>query len=194
MKEIELKAHVDNRTNLIKILNEKAHFINSVTRDDLYYGKEGTEHKKIRIRKETTQDKTQYLITYKRKELKKSDNNISIEVNDEMECTISSPEPLEAFLTDNGFTVALKKHKDVMDWTLNVNDPFLPEQLTCTFELCNVPPLGDFIEIEILYNGNDSKIIDYLNNKLLEYLDLCCIPREKIENRYYSELLKLSQQ
>ena len=153
MIEIELKAHVQERNEVIKNLNNIAKYKNQSTKDDCYF--KNNNDKQIRIRKQITinQDSTKEcttFITYKRKE--KKDN---IEVNDEKECTISDAKVLEVFLEDCGFSIALKKHKDVMLWTSEINIPQdlkvnnIPKTLEVNFELCTVKPLGDFLEIEI---------------------------------------------
>ena len=59
-----------------------------------------------------------------------------------------------------------------------------------TFELCNVPPLGDFLEIEILVKDTNEETIKPLQDKLLELLDMTGIGRDKIEKRYYSDMLR----
>ena len=191
MTEIELKAHVEDRTTLEQKLNSFAKYKGSVIRDDTYYKKDGIS---IRLRKETTDLKTDYLLTYKRKEQRTDGTGTTIEVNDEKECTISSPEPLFAFLEDTGYSISLKKHKEVKDWSLELPD-VLPEQTennfsyTATFELCKVPPLGDFLEIEIISPVSDEKTVAAIHKKLEELLDKTGISLDKIEKRYYSEML-----
>ena len=191
MTEIELKAHVDDRNALIKVLNAKASYIGSVSRDDEYYGKTPDDRNKIRIRKETRESGTSYLVTYKRKELRTGENGMNIEVNDEKECSVSSPEALTAFLLDTGYSIQLKKHKSVMDWEILIPEgQVLSHELVATFELCNVPPLGDFLELEILSPCSDETSVLKVREKLEELLDLTGIPKAKIETRYYSEMLR----
>jgi adenylate cyclase class 2 len=208
MTEIELKAHVDNRTQLISTLNTFSTFEGMVIRDDTYYKKDGIS---IRIREETQSsqeadgnagDKT-YLVTYKRKELRTDATGTSIEVNDEKECEVSSPEALVAFLTDTGYTISLTKHKEVMDWNLPLAITLdastlqkLPPQiqtLSATLELCAVPPLGDFLEIEILSPVHDETTVSMLHKVLEIMLEKTGIPQDRIEKRYYSEMLKPSK-
>lgn len=190
MTEVELKARVDDRDALIKNLNGWAEYRGFVSRDDNYWGMEGTLHKKIRIRREKYDDgKETVLLTYKRKE-QRTENGTVIEVNDERECEITDALPLETFLKDNGFSIMVQKHKDVMDWTVGVEgSASVPDGLTATFELCHVPPLGDFLEIEILSPSDDPALVSSLKARLERYLQKCGIPKERIEPRYYSELL-----
>ncbi len=196
MTEIELKAHVDDRSALVEILNAKASYRGRVLRDDEYYGKSATDSHKIRIRKETSfgndnSRKEIFLVTYKRKEIRTDAGGTAVEVNDERECCVSSPDVLKVFLTDTGYSIQLKKHKDVMDWEFIIPaNEILPESLTATFELCAVPPLGNFLEIEILSPRNDEETVSKIHKKLEELLEMTGIPKTRIEKRYYSEMLK----
>ena len=190
MKEIELKAHVSDRESLIKKLNEIAEFKGALSRDDTYWALPQTDAfvktPSIRIRRETDENKNRSaVLTYKRKELKKSENGITTEVNEELESAIENPGVLETFFSDCMFTVRLTKHKDVMDWTMNLESGH-----RATLELCRVPPLGDFLEIEILTNTTDEAEQKFCQQELLAILELTGIDRSCIENRYYSELLK----
>ena len=193
MTEIELKVHVENRETLIEKLNSFAMYTNCIQRDDFYWGSSDSCKKKIRIRKESgvpnepRETHPEIIVTYKRKELRTNDQGQTIEVNDEKECTISNPEPLEAFLKDIGYSVILKKHKSVMVWMIRANPQ---RESTVSFELCNVPPLGDFLEIEILTKDDSEENIRYAQDKLFELLDMTGIGRDKIEKRYYSEMLR----
>lgn len=193
MKEIELKVHVEDRDSLIEKLNSFATYTNSIQRDDFYWGTSATCRNKIRIRKESgvpnepRETRPETIVTYKRKELRTNSQGQAVEVNDEKECTISNPEPLEAFLTDIGYSVVLKKRKSVMVWMMK-NSP--QEKSSISFELCNVPPLGDFLEIEILIKDDSEEKIRSAQEKLFELLDMTGIGRDKIENRYYSEMLR----
>lgn len=178
MTEIEIKARVTDRAATEAALDGMAEFKGSVTRDDAYWKKDGVQ---IRIRKETCGDGTEStLLTYKRKELRAEYGSV-MEVNDEQECAISRAEPLEAFLKDAGFSVALRKHKDVKAWRHSSG---------ATLELCAVPPLGDFLEIEILSAEGDDSTVSGARKILLGLLKDTGIPESRIEGRYYSELLK----
>lgn len=193
MTEIELKVHVEDRDTLIEKLNTFATYTNCIQRDDFYWGSSDSCKKKIRIRKESGVPKEpretfpETIVTYKRKELRTNAQGQAVEVNVEKECTISNPEPLEAFLTDIGYSVVLKKHKSVMVWMMKTNPQ---KESSISFELCNVPPLGDFLEIEILTKDDSEENVKSAQEKLFALLDMTGIGRDKIENRYYSEMLK----
>ena len=190
MNEIEIKAHVYKKDELIKKLNSFAEFKQEVFRDDTYYESPLNPKVKIRIRKEKCGKTTRSILTYKRKEIKSASENSSTELNEELETEILSSEPLEQFFCDAGFKVALKKHKEVLDWELELPSSIENTKLKATLELCNVPPLGYFLEIEILSSETEPQKIQKLQDLLLEVLDLVQIPRSKIESRYYSEMLR----
>ncbi len=197
MTEIELKAHVYDRNALVQNLKTFAHREQRIIREDEYYGKSEKDSHKIRIRHETfisedgNTSGSDYLVTYKRKEIKCGADNISIEVNDEKECTISDPAALKSFLTDTGYSIQLKKYKDVEDWSTELcGIQIMGQNIIAMLEICNVPPLGDFIEIEILSPVSDGNTTQMLHGELLKLLDKCKIPKTDIEPRYYSELLR----
>ena len=200
MTEIEIKARVKDRAGLEERLNEIATFTMQVSRDDTYYGLTKETHCKLRVRRESSltggSEERKNLLTYKRKEVRTQEDGSRSEVNDEKETVIEDADVLEAFLRDSGFLVTLRKHKDVKDWELAVAKDSFPKEagieqdLFATFELCNVPPLGDFLEIEILSPVDNPLAVKAIQKKLHELLALANISEDQIENRYYSELLR----
>lgn len=188
MFEIELKAHVDDWDAVESKLNENGKFLGHFQRNDTYYKFENSEKEilKPRIREELSFEGNpkKIIFTYKQKEVRKNDEGTSYEVNNEKECSVSSKAPIEALLFDAGFSVDLKKTKGVYDWEVN--------GVLC--ELCTVPPLGDFLELEVMVSDDMIKkhpnVVEYTRGKLEDVLDLCEIPRNKIEERYYSDMIK----
>ena len=150
MYEIESKAHVLQRENVIQKLNSFATYGGKSEKKDIYY-RIPTEfspesYVSIRFRTEVfySQDKTEKItyFTYKKKSIQKDKNSSAIEVNEEHECTISDFSAIETFLKDIGGKISLIKEKITEHWTYILNN----EEMH--IELCNVPPLGDFLEIE----------------------------------------------
>ncbi|MDO4505557.1 MAG: class IV adenylate cyclase [Spirochaetales bacterium] len=180
MNEIELKARVADKSAVEEKLNSFARFERSVTRDDKYYVGPSGKGKKIRIRKETENGTVTWLLTYKKKENRTGPDGTSSEVNEELETKIEDPAPLVQYLEDTGYTVALTKHKDVLDWVCD----------GATLELCNIPPLGWFLEIEILSEKNDDETVQAAQKKLKELLTKSGLSENDIEEKYYSQLLK----
>ncbi len=183
MNEIELKARVKDPSHVESMLNSFAEFKASVIREDLYFANDKINSRKIRIRKETSDSGTRWLLTYKKKENVTGQNGISTEVNNEMETTIEDPAVLEQYFLDSGFHVAVKKRKEVRDWAYE----------NATIELCNVPPLGWFLEIEILSESDKPDVVAQAQDKLHEILMKSGLSDSDIENRYYSDLLKEAQ-
>lgn len=210
MYEVELKAHVAERNSVIANLNSFASFCGTIQKDDVYweqnkkhrfsFGRKG-QPVKVRIRRETITDaasgkqvsdiesgmsqskcavsREDILFTYKQKEIRTGADGTAIEVNNEKECSLSSAEPVESFLADAGFSPALRKHKTVLDWKYD----------GALFELCTVPPLGDFLEIEIMSPSDEPHSVNLLRSKLEQFLLKTGIGTDQIEKKYYSELL-----
>ncbi|MBE6353996.1 class IV adenylate cyclase [Treponema sp.] len=184
MNEIELKARVSDRKKLTDTLNSFACFKGSLVRDDRYFAKKNEDgtfsKKKIRIRTQTENDKKTFILTWKRKELQQDSNGTQIEVNDEHECILSDDDCLVTFLEDTGYSVALQKHKEVSLWTYE----------EASFELCTVPPLGDFLEIEILTDSDSPEKIAEIKEKLGLLLLKAGLSASDIEPKMYSQMLE----
>ncbi len=61
-----------------------------------------------------------------------------------------------------------------------------------TVGLWEVPPLGWFIEVEILSETDDEKTVEAAKDQIVSFLNELGIPSEAHEPRYYMEML-LSQ-
>ena len=194
MFEVELKAHVCNREELIKKLNSFADYIRTVEKSDVYYhlpvstgssGKKSYISTRIRTERQSDskEEKCTYYLTYKKKEIRQNADGISSELNDEKETLLSDAGAVEALLSDIGFKPALHKKKNVLAYQAQT------EYGTAALELCTVGGLGDFIEIEILSETDDEKTVSAIQDTLKSLLLKCGIPLENIEPKYYSELL-----
>ncbi len=193
MYEIELKAHVYDREKTISHLESLAEFDSKIIKNDTYYSLKtqklinNKDHVSIRIRKETIKNsgtnKSETLITYKKKEIRTNEFGTSVEVNEENECTISDSSPLEKFLIDAGAVIQLRKEKITLRYTLQT------DYGQANLELCTVPPLGDFLEIEILSDNNDNQTVEKIQNEIKKIIQKCAISLDCIEPKYYSEML-----
>lgn len=190
MKEIEIKAHVYNSQEVIDILNKNAYILGKSEKQDTYYhlplstpASDKKNYISVRIRKETT-DTTRYYLTYKQKELIKQIDGTSIEVNDENETEIQNPAALEKLFASLGGKIALKKQKSVIHWNCEI------EGIKTHIELCTIPPLGDFLEIESIQESDDPQLVEKIKKVEESIFTMCNIPLSQIEPRYYSELLK----
>lgn len=197
MVEIELKAHVQDVESLASQLEQKAQFQRCCYKSDTYW-KERQKQIQIRIREEQTLctephffyakqwpferasiqpvEKEEILVTYKRKELREA----TFEVNQEQEFQVDKREPLELFLQDAGFSIHLKKEKLVAAWQWN----------EVLLELCHIPELGNFLELEILCDSDTPEVVAASHEILRKVLVECGIQESAIESRYYSELLQ----
>ena len=193
MYEVELKAWLENKSQVKDKLKTFATFDGFFEKQDTYYH---LKSKKLtcRIREEhitdsQNQSKSQILVNYKKKEIRHSENNESYEVNLEKEFLISSKNDFQTLLFDSGFQISLQKHKSVESfYTTVINSQ--NQEIECHIELCDVEKLGNFIEIEILTDDNSEKNTLELKEMLVSILEKVDIPTSKIEKRYYKEMLK----
>jgi len=191
MYEIELKAHVRDRENVIRKLNEIAVYLCSRNKEDTYYTllKMDGGDTAVRIRTEsvlqdgkTSEERT---FTYKRKEIKTDCNGNTIEVNDENEINLSKEDAavLKKMFLDIG-KIRMTKKKIAENWELETKAGL------ANIELCTVPPLGDFLEIEIITEDNSPAHVEEINLEIKKIFTLCKIDLANIEDRFYSEMLR----
>ncbi|MDR1325145.1 MAG: CYTH domain-containing protein [Treponema sp.] len=121
-------------------------------------------------------------ITYKTKEVR--DN---IEINHEREFTVSDGAVFEELLTALGLIPI--KHKRKTGWAWVYDNDALTTEDGITVELALLEQLGYFIELEILANNDAPDTVAAARERLLSLLDLLGIARNRIESRYYTELL-----
>lgn len=196
MYEIEIKAHVDDCESVRKKLGAFATFDSKTEKRDTYYrfffgsGKnlDRKNYVSARIRAENITEKDgchrkEILLTYKKKETRQGADGKETEVNEENECTLSDAAPLEKLLLDTGFEVYLKKEKFAESWYAATSAG------EAHIELCEVPPLGYFLEIEIIAQQNDSDTVEAARAELYSLIEKCGIDKSAVEHRYYSELL-----
>lgn len=202
MFEVEIKAHVRDRADVIQNLNSFAHFDRIIIKDDSYFKLErpGKERVTARIRIEehrSTEDFFNFtgqkiiakkrFLTYKKKERRTEDDGGTIEVNDEYETEISNVECVKELLLASGFTHHFSKHKDSLSWYTECSAEFFSR---VHLELCEVPPLGDFLEIEILSPRQDEEALQEINLTLKYFVMKSGLSLSDIEEKYYSELLE----
>lgn len=194
MYEIELKAHVYDKTAVSEKLNSFAAYKGKVSKYDSYWKQsplfsllrdDGEEDKGtvIRIRIEKTdceKNPTRTLVTGKHKSRVGSPDTAGsrsvLEVNEEREFTVSDAAAFEHLIINAGFSPVFTKYKECIQW---VHDDVL-------IELCRVGDLGDFLELEIMREIPGD--IKEARRKLERLLEKCGVPLEQIEPMYYSEL------
>ena len=189
MFEIEIKAHVKNREKVIEELNSFAEYQCFLDKEDTYYRISGKDGKTLsfRIRKETVKrgnkEGTETFFTYKKKTIQTDEKGNQIEVNNENECLVPDPSAIITFAIDLGAEVSLKKRKITEAWHLET------EVGTANIELCTVPPLGDFLEIEIVSDRAGKDYVEQIRHIEENILEKCGISLSEIEPRYYKDLL-----
>lgn len=194
MYEVELKAWLDDKPKIKNQLHKIAKYDGFYQKADTYYHL-AEKHITVRIRSEkiTKPDQSkateQNLVTYKKKETRLTENGKTYEVNLEKEFSISSKEEFESILLDSGYSISLTKTKGAESFYFTVLEPQSKKNVVCHIELCNVPPLGEFIEIETLTDDNSEKNVQVLQNALIQVLAVLNIDQNKIEPRYYKEML-----
>ena len=195
--EIELKAHVYDRAHVSQCLNKIGSYLGHTQKSDDYYhfplpsdisAPDGRNFLSARIREEkTTNGKLitdSFLFTYKKKEVLKNEDGTQIEVNDENESVITDAKAFRTFFEDLGATIDLHKEKSVDGWNVEIDG------VTAHAELCEVPPLGDFLEIEIIKEKNDEETVKKMKDIIMKIFEKCGIKKEDIESRYYRDMLK----
>lgn len=202
MFEVELKAHVADRAVVIQNLNSFARFDRIIIKDDSYFKLErpGKERVIARIRIEehrSTEDFFNFtgqkliakkrFLNYKKKERRAESDGSTIEVNDEYETEISNEDCVKELLLASGFEPYFSKHKDSLGWYAECPAGFFSR---VHLELCEVPPLGDFLEIEIISPRQDEEALQEVNLTLKYFLMKSGLELHDIEEKYYSELLE----
>jgi adenylate cyclase class 2 len=201
--EIELKAHVRSPLALkaeISLLapgNPAGCLPLSFEKDDCYWiaadycppasvpasiPKSGIRIRRERIRRPDGAAEEKVLVTYKSKEVREG-----IEINDEREFTVSGEDAFNELLKRLGLEPGMRKHKQGWAWTYG----------NIYAELCEVSGgnqgsprnLGWFLELEILADDAEAGTVAAARKELLGLLERLNVGKERIEERYYSELL-----
>jgi adenylate cyclase class 2 len=185
--EIELKASVEDHRTLKERLSLLAPPSFSFEKEDCYWmagnGGERALRSGVRLRRErmvrpSGEGEEKALVAYKIKEVREK-----IEVNDEREFAVSRAEDFEELLRRLGLEPGTRKHKRGWTWVLGAVQA----------ELCEVSgprrSLGWFLELEILAEDAAEPVVAAARRKLMDLLERLDIPEDRIEERYYSELL-----
>ena len=200
MYEIEMKAHVLNPGAVRERLEAEGEFLERVSKKDVYYKSVQNPKIQARIRSEeffnSDSEKNPFgtdsggkksaiirkktVLTYKKKESRIDGNGSALEVNEELESEVSDPKALETLFLDLGMEVSLRKTKEALGFALG----------NAHAELCRVPPLGDFLEVEVLSEKNDANSVQQAREEIKAIFRKCGIQDSQIESRYYSEMLK----
>lgn len=169
--EVEIKAWVDSFDTVKESLNKQYKYIKEYEKDDLYF--RGTdfvskEEKEVRIRRVDGSS----LVTYKERS-----HRDKVEVNIEKEFKVDNYDNFKYLVEELGYKPYVSKNKS----------GFLFKKDDINIELSHVLDLGDFIEIEAILTNDEH--IDEATKSIYSILDSLDIPRDKVEDRFYVEML-----
>ena len=167
--EIESKAWVEDPDALRKELEKRFHFRTSYVKDDTYYTFPGQE-RSFRIRKQGKEN----IVT-----IKKKFRSNGMEENLEKEFTVSDFDIFCELVEEIGCELFVRKKKSTEIFVSG----------NTTIELSFVESLGWFLEIEELVDADNNDERSEAKLRITRLIEELGIPREKIENRYYTELL-----
>jgi len=167
--EIECKAWVDDPEVLRQELKQRYTFKTSYLKDDTYYNFPGRKQT-FRVRKQGNDS----IVTVK----KKSREN-GIEDNLEMEFNVSNADALDFFIREFDCPVYIRKRKN--------SEVYESEGIT--IELSFVDTLGWFLEIEKIVTSESAEDKKSAKVSIIKILEDLGIPENKIEERYYTEML-----
>jgi len=167
--EIEIKAWVEEPEALRKLLGESYSYVRSYVKEDTYFQFPGKKET-FRLRKQGEEN----IVT-----MKKKYREHGIEENLETEFTVSDGDAFENLVFEIGCSVYVKKRK--------TTDAFDADGITV--ELSSVDKLGWFVEIEKLVHSENWEDKDSAKEEIMKIFDFLNIPREKVEPRYYTEML-----
>ena len=198
--EIELKAWVDDRQAVERRIGELADLTADFEKEDSYWiplepagGRGAIPVSGVRVRRETVRARdgateSFTLVTYKTKEVRGG-----IEVNDEKEFMLKAApdgtqsgdgggtavKAFEELLERLGLAPGRHKKKWGRSWKYG----------GITVELSDVERLGCFLELEILTGDSGGETVERARKSLLGLLALIGIKEDRIETRYYNEML-----
>jgi adenylate cyclase class 2 len=184
--EIELKAWVDDPGAVREKLDALARYNGEFLKEDRYWKQENPADgppslplSGVRIRKESGRDaggrgRRAITVTWKSKETREG-----LEVNDEREFSVSDAESFGELLGRLGLKPAASKRKSGFSWDYG----------GITAELTEVAGLGWFAELEIIRGSGTPETVSAARRRLLDLLAKLGIGEDRIEPRYYTELL-----
>ena len=171
--EVEIKAWVDDPAALEKKLDKHCNFKRTFIKKDVYYKTPSNKKKRVyEVRVRNDGERT--YVTFKDKIIEDG-----IEVNKEREFNVSDADTFEIFINKLGCVPFIKKTKTGR----------LYDKDGLNIELVEVEGLGSFIEIEKIIKSSDPDEIEIARVQVLARLQLFNIQEDKIESRYYIDML-----
>jgi len=168
--EVETKAWATGQVeSLREKLQQLAEYRGSFDKRDTYFSLPGKDKSEFRIRREAHVNTVTYKVKHR---------DAGFEVNQEHEFTVDDADGFIDFSRYLGYEVFIEKHKQ--------GDLYRFEN--AGIELSRVEGLGWFVEIEILVERQPE--VQAARRKVREVLRMLAVSEEKIESRYYNEMLK----
>ena len=173
--EVEIKARVQDYTALKTRLEERYGAGKAQYKSDQYFSRyDEPDDPAFRFRIEQSEDGEKNHVTAKIKTIEEG-----VEVNTEVEFSVSDPKAFSAFSAMLDYTLTIEKTKNGYAWT--------PAPAT-TIELTEVGSLGYFLEIEELVESWDA--IKDARARILDILTSLGFSEKDIEPRFYIDMLQ----
>lgn len=192
--EIELKAHVKDSEAMRLLLMEKAVYGWAFEKEDSYFVPAAplSPTARIRLRRERRSypDGSNDSFVFLTCKMKKIADGI--EVNDEKEFEIRSPQGAAFGYDDSDFENFLKMTGCKL-CALKRKEGWLFSKGELHAELAKVEGLLWFLELEILAGDDKEETVSCGKAKLLSFLGELGIKKEAIESRFYTDMLKDKQ-
>jgi adenylate cyclase class 2 len=186
--EIELKAWADEPGQTGETLSRIARYAGEFLKEDTYWYAPpgGILPSGLRVRHESwppalRDGETGDLVTFKTKEVRDG-----IEVNRETEFRVSGRAAFEELLGLLGLEPGAAKRKRGARW----EHPAPPGEAPVTAELAEVEGLGWFLELEILAADDAPETVQAARKRLFALLKEAGIAEDRVEPRYYTEMLR----
>lgn len=167
LKEMKLKARIENYGVIKKRLDKLAKFIKSDEKTDYFFKNESNINlSEIRLSRTSKNNIVKIKIPISSEVVQKSEE-YDFKVDDEND--------FSSFLEKIGFKLKLILRKKWEEY----------RHRGVIIKLCNIKELGNYIELSIHYKDN---IIKEDINKLLDILDELEIDKNNIDSRYYDKI------
>ena len=176
MTEIELKAWIDDPESISRVLDGFARPEGAYDKLDEYWRPAADPDRLgsgVRLRS-AAGGANNAVVNFKRKEVRGA-----IEVNDEREFAVSDAAVCRELFERLGLEPWIRKRKTGRAWTWE----------GITAEISRVEGLGDFVELEILADGDAPETVAAARARLLALLARLGVPESALEPRYYTAML-----
>lgn len=172
--EIEIKAWLTEPEALLRRLEARTDRVKEYVKEDVYYrapaAAPGGEAQEFRLRRESGEN----ICTFKEKNIRRG-----VEVNRELEFTVSDAEAFHELVLRSGCSVFARKKKTGRVFSLPEAD----------VEVSHIAGLGDFVEIEKIVEQDDPAHHDAAEQVVRDLLRDLGIDENAIEARPYTRML-----